>query len=65
MLVMLSRAGVPALFGVDTRMLTKRLRERGSMLGKIEFESQPIDFFDPNLTNLVAAVSVKVSYSSH
>ena len=27
--------GVPAIFGVDTRALTKRIREEGSMLGKL------------------------------
>lgn len=31
----LKESGVPAIFGVDTRALTKRIREKGSMLGKI------------------------------
>ncbi|KAF4622469.1 hypothetical protein D9613_009313 [Agrocybe pediades] len=31
----LKENGVPALFGVDTRALTKRIREKGSMLGRI------------------------------
>ncbi|KAI0925314.1 hypothetical protein AcV7_005586 [Taiwanofungus camphoratus] len=31
----LKESGVPAIFGVDTRALTKKIRERGSMLGKI------------------------------
>ena len=31
----LKESGVPALFGVDTRALTKRIREKGSMLGKV------------------------------
>ena len=48
---------VPGVFGIDTRALTKILREKGSMLGKIEFEDQPIDFFDPNKENLVAIAS--------
>ena len=48
---------VPGLAGIDTRALTKILRMRGSMLGKIEFEEDPIDFYDPNLENLVASVS--------
>lgn len=30
---------VPALYGVDTRSLTKRIREEGSMLGKLRLES--------------------------
>lgn len=50
---------VPGLFDIDTRALTKILREKGSLLGKIEFENQPVDFFDPNLDNLVARVSCK------
>ncbi|KJA15215.1 hypothetical protein HYPSUDRAFT_48599 [Hypholoma sublateritium FD-334 SS-4] len=31
----LKENGVPALFGIDTRALTKRIREKGSMLGKV------------------------------
>jgi carbamoyl-phosphate synthase small subunit len=48
---------VPGLFGIDTRALTKILRMKGSMLGKIEFSEDPVDFNDPNLENLVAVVS--------
>jgi len=50
---------VPGLFDIDTRALTKILREKGSMLGKIELEDQPIDFYDPNKENLVAIASAK------
>ncbi len=49
---------VPGLSGIDTRALTKILREKGSMLGKIEFEDEPVDFYDPNLDNLVALASI-------
>lgn len=49
---------VPGLFGLDTRMLTKKIREFGTMLAKIEFDEE-IDFFDPSSTNLVAGVSCK------
>ncbi|THV08007.1 carbamoyl-phosphate synth [Dendrothele bispora CBS 962.96] len=31
----LKENGVPAIYGVDTRVLTKKIREKGSMLGKI------------------------------
>ncbi len=48
---------VPGLFGIDTRALTKKLREHGSMLGKIVFTGQDVDFYDPNQENLVAQVS--------
>lgn len=54
---------VPGLYDIDTRALTKILREKGSLLGKIEYESQPVELFDPNLENMVAKVSCKeVSY---
>ncbi len=49
---------IPALTGIDTRTLTQKLRVEGSMLGKIEFPDQPVDFVDPNLRNLVADVSI-------
>ncbi|XP_029968406.1 carbamoyl-phosphate synthase [ammonia], mitochondrial [Salarias fasciatus] len=50
---------VPALFGVDTRMLTKIIRDKGTVLGKIEFDGQPVEISDPNQRNLVAEVSTK------
>lgn len=49
---------IPALYGIDTRQVTKILREKGTMLGKIEIDSQPIDFYNPNLDNLVSMVSI-------
>jgi len=49
---------VPGIFDVDTRMITKLLREKGSMLGKIVFDDIDPDTYDPNLDNLVAQVSV-------
>ncbi|KAJ2178306.1 Carbamoyl-phosphate synthase, partial [Coemansia sp. RSA 551] len=69
----LKREGIPALYGVDTREVTKRIREEGVMLGKILFptsavgagqqaegvlaEYQDVAWVDPNATNLVAEVS--------
>jgi carbamoyl-phosphate synthase small subunit len=50
--------GIPGLTGVDTRALTKKLREKGAMLGKIVIDSD-LQFSDPNKKNLVAEVSVK------
>lgn len=51
---------VVGLYGIDTRALTKRLREKGSMLGKIVIEGgDDIEFHDPNKENLVARVSCK------
>ncbi|HTR19097.1 MAG TPA: glutamine-hydrolyzing carbamoyl-phosphate synthase small subunit [Candidatus Paceibacterota bacterium] len=54
----LKESGVPAITGVDTRALTKRLRERGVMLGALA-EQAPKKFPDPNEENLVALVSPK------
>ena len=52
---------VPAVYGVDTRQITKIIREQGVMLGKIAVEGTtvPEQFHDPNLENLVAKVSCK------
>ena len=50
---------VPGIYGIDTRLLTSILREKGSMLGKIVIEEENIDFYNPNLENLVDLVSVK------
>jgi carbamoyl-phosphate synthase small subunit len=49
---------VPALFGIDTRMLTKRLRDEGTMLGRILFFTDEQEFHDPNKINLVEKVSI-------
>lgn len=49
---------VPGIFDIDTRALTKILREKGAMLGKIEVDGEEIAFENPNTENLVAKVSV-------
>jgi len=52
---------IPAIYGVDTREITKILRESGSMLGAIVpkgFET-PTTLYDPNKENLVAKTSCK------
>lgn len=49
---------IVGIYGIDTRKLTKILRESGSMLGKITFEDEDeIEFHDPNKDNLIAKVS--------
>lgn len=50
---------IPGIYDIDTRALTKILREHGSMLGKIVVEDNDIDFYDPNTKNLVDEVSFK------
>jgi len=49
---------VPGIYGVDTRKLTKILREEGTMLGKIIINDEPVEFYNPNLENLVRRVSI-------
>ncbi len=48
---------IPGLYGIDTRELTKILREKGAMMGKIVFNENDPGFHDPNAENLVASVS--------
>ncbi|MFH1256541.1 MAG: glutamine-hydrolyzing carbamoyl-phosphate synthase small subunit [Candidatus Diapherotrites archaeon] len=55
----LKSEGIPAVTGIDTRALTKKLREKGTMLGKLEFGAQKTGFFDPNKENIVKEVSPK------
>lgn len=51
---------IPGIYGVDTRELTKILREEGSLLGKIIPEGRDLEgFSDPNLINQVNVVSCK------
>ncbi len=51
---------IPGITGIDTRMLTRKLRDQGTMLGKIVVDGkQEIDFEDVNLLNLVGEVSVQ------
>jgi carbamoyl-phosphate synthase small subunit len=50
---------VAAITGIDTRSLTMRLRERGSMLGKIVVSGRDVPAYDPNHENLMPLVSVK------
>lgn len=49
---------VPGLFGIDTRHLTKIIREKGTMLAKIVFDND-IHFDKPDDRNLVSEVSTR------
>jgi carbamoyl-phosphate synthase small subunit len=57
---------VPGIQGIPTRTLTKILREKGTMLGKIVLPGRDTEFVDPDTINLVERVSVKapVAYGS-
>lgn len=47
----LKEQGVPAMYGVDTRALTKHIREKGSMLGRILLQKQELTNGLTNGTN--------------
>lgn len=55
----LKEQGVPAMYGVDTRALTKKLRETGSMLGKMRLNTQSLT----NGTTNGSSYSVEVATS--
>lgn len=50
---------VPGLQGIPTRTLTKILREKGTMLGKIVLPGRDTELFDPDKVNLVERVSTR------
>jgi len=54
----LKQQKIPALHRIDTRSVTKRLREKGAMLGKIVFD-EDIELYDPNRENQIEKVTVK------
>jgi len=67
----LEAAGVPGIQGVDTRMLTKRIREMGTQLGILQVYDKGVApdvvslleeakrVYDPNKKDLVSAVATK------
>src|SRR5260370_36274016 len=65
----LTEQGVPGIAGIDTRVLTQRLRNKGTMLGVLKVSSSPFnpevvsnrisELQDPNTQNLLHRVSPK------
>ncbi len=54
----LDSEGVPGLQGIDTRALTRHLRERGTMLAKIVVDGEPEpNWYDPASEDVVSIVS--------
>ena len=49
---------IPAISGIDTRALTKKIREKGVMLGKVIISDKEVEFYDPNQINLIEKVSI-------
>jgi len=54
----LKKNNIPGIYGLDTRALTKKLRQKGSMLGKIIYY-QDIPFYNTNKENLASKVCIK------
>jgi carbamoyl-phosphate synthase small subunit len=62
----MTKHGIPGITGIDTRALTKKLREKGVMLGSIKqgapgSAASSID--DPNKNNLVAETSCDQAFT--
>lgn len=59
----LKEEGISAIKGIDTRSLTRKLRDHGVMLGKLEIGSLKLGdrqgIFDPNKENVLPYVSTK------
>nr|XP_040572365.1 CAD protein-like [Lepeophtheirus salmonis] len=55
----LKEEDIPGICEIDTRQLTKKIREEGSILGKIVVHDDNIPFEDPAVLNLVQMVSIK------
>ncbi|KAF2070217.1 hypothetical protein CYY_008463 [Polysphondylium violaceum] len=56
----LQESNIPALYGIDTRALISKIREKGSLKGKVIIQEQTADgleFIDINQRNLVSEVS--------
>lgn len=54
----LKKERIVALTDVDTRSLTQRLRQQGTMLGKIVVEKD-VSYYDPSANNILPFVSIK------
>ncbi len=54
----LQENNIPGIYGVDTRALTKKLRMKGTLLGKILHNQQKKSFRDPNRETLATIVSI-------
>lgn len=48
---------IPGIEIEDTRLLAKKIRDKGTMLAKIIFDNKDVPYNDPNKSNLVAHVS--------
>ncbi|MBP9719305.1 MAG: glutamine-hydrolyzing carbamoyl-phosphate synthase small subunit [Candidatus Levybacteria bacterium] len=59
----LKKEEIPGIEIPDTRELTIKLREKGTMLGKIVINDQDQPWYDPNVDDLLSRVSTKKVFS--
>ena len=59
----LSENNVPGIFGVDTRRMTKKLRELGSLLGRIEVVSA-CTLFECDAMSLLTSCNIYYEWAS-
>jgi carbamoyl-phosphate synthase small subunit len=55
----LTKNNIPAITDIDTRALTQKIREHGTILGKIIIDDKDLEFYDNDRENQVAKVSIK------
>lgn len=56
----LKENNIPAITDIDTRALTQKIRQHGTILGKIVVDKQKEpEFYNPDLDNVVDQVSIK------
>ena len=55
----MSQHDIPGIFNVDTREITKKLRMKGTMLGKIVQGNERVTLHDPSKRNIAADVSIR------
>ena len=61
----LKEQGIPAIYGVDTRALTERIREEGSMLGRLLLQKEDVTNGDQSGVNGFSALSIKKEWQPY
>lgn len=61
----LKEQGIPAMYGVDTRALTERIREEGSMLGRMLLQKGDVANGDANGVNSSSPLSTKKDWKPY
>lgn len=61
----LKEQGVPAMYGVDTRALTERIRQEGSMLGRMLLQKQGLTNGTTNGVNGAVSHQIKKDWKPH